>query len=129
MLTYKHFKVKIWFCYYKILHVGISSVMGKRYVKSDGNTKKKDIDATNFYGHSMSQMLPYDKIDMWYGHPDLYLDKLAENLKTQDDKEVGYFIEVDLKNPDDKKKKQNNFRFVQRRGKLILINIMILWKK
>ena len=50
--------------------MGISSVMGKRYVKSDGNTKKKNIDATNFYGPSMSQMLPYDKIDMWQGHPD-----------------------------------------------------------
>ena len=54
------------------------------------------------------------------------MDKLAENLKTQDDNDVGYFIEVDLKNPDDKKKKQNSFRFVQRKGKFFLINIMIL---
>ena len=28
------------------------------------------MDATNLYGHSMSQMLPYDEIEMWHGHPD-----------------------------------------------------------
>ena len=41
---------------------GISSVIGDRYVKSD---KKKIIyiDAINLYGHSMSQPLPYDKIE------------------------------------------------------------------
>ena len=41
---------------------GISSVMGDRYVKSDDNKKILDIDATNLYGHSMSQLLPYDEI-------------------------------------------------------------------
>ena len=29
------------------------------------------MDATNLYGHSMSQMLLYDEIEMWPGHPDL----------------------------------------------------------
>ena len=49
---------------------GISSVMGNRYVKSDENNKITYVDATNLYGHSMSQMLPYDEIEMWHGHPD-----------------------------------------------------------
>ena len=55
---------------------GISSVMGDRYVESDENKKILYMDATNLYGHSMSQMLPYDEIEMWHGHPDLYMNKL-----------------------------------------------------
>ena len=51
---------------------GISSVMGDRYVKSDENKKILYMDATNLYGHSMSQMLPYDEIEMWRGDPDKY---------------------------------------------------------
>ena len=43
---------------------GISSVMGDRYVKSDENKKIIYMDATILYGHSMSQMLPYDEIEM-----------------------------------------------------------------
>ena len=43
---------------------GISSVMGDRYVKSDENEKIFYIDDTNLYGHSMSQFLPYDEIEM-----------------------------------------------------------------
>ena len=50
---------------------GVSSVMGDRYVKSDGNKKLLYIDANNFYGPSMSQPLPYEEIEMWHGHPDL----------------------------------------------------------
>ena len=42
---------------------GMSSVMGDPYVKSDENKKILYMDATNFYGHSMSQMLPYDEIN------------------------------------------------------------------
>ena len=42
----------------------ISSVMGDRYVKLDENKKILYVDATNFYGHSMSQMLPYDEINL-----------------------------------------------------------------
>ena len=40
---------------------GISSVMGDRYLKSDENKKILYIDATSLYGHSMSQMCPYDE--------------------------------------------------------------------
>ena len=39
---------------------GISSVMGDRYVKSDEKKKISYMDATNLYGHSMSQFLTYD---------------------------------------------------------------------
>ena len=45
--------------------------MGDRYVKSDESKEILYMNATNFYGHSMSQMLPYDEIEMWHGHPDL----------------------------------------------------------
>ena len=34
---------------------GISSIMGDRYLKPDGNKKILYMDATNLYGHSMSQ--------------------------------------------------------------------------
>ena len=53
------------------------------------------MDATNLYGHSMYQILLYDEIEMWHGHPDLYMDKLEEILTTPDDKDSGYFVEVD----------------------------------
>ena len=69
------------------------------------------MDATNLYGHSMSQMLPYDEIEMWHGHPDLYMDKLEEIPNTPDDNDFGYFVEVDLRYPDNKKGKAKNFPF------------------
>ena len=76
---------------------GISSVMGARYVKSDENKNILYIDATNLYGHSMSQMLPYDEIEMWHGDPDKYWNWLDEILNTPDDADIGYFVEVNLK--------------------------------
>ena len=45
-----------------IIRGGISSVMGDRCVKSDENKKILNVDANNLYGHSMSQMLPYEEI-------------------------------------------------------------------
>ena len=51
---------------------GISSVMGDRYVRSDEDNSILYIDATSLYGHSMSQMLPYDEIEKWHGQPDKY---------------------------------------------------------
>ena len=79
---------------------GISSVMGDRYVKSDENKKIFYMDATNLYGHSMSQMLPYDDVEMWHGDPDKYWNWLDEFLNTPDDADIGYFLKVDLKSPD-----------------------------
>ena len=64
------------------------------------------MDFTNLHGHSMSQMLPYDEIVMWHGHPDLYMDKLEEILNIPDDSDIGIFVEVDLGYPDNVKRKQ-----------------------
>ena len=84
---------------------GISSVMGDRYVQSDENKKILSIDANNLYGHSMSQMLPYDGIKF-----DRNV-KLEDILNTPDDSDIGYFIEVDLNYPDNIKEKTKNFPF------------------
>ena len=84
---------------------GISSVKGDKYVKSDKNKEISYVDANNFYGHSMCQPLPYDEIK---------LDKnvkLEDILNTNDDSDIGYFTEVDLKYPDDIKEKTKNFPF------------------
>ena len=97
---------------------GISSVMGDRYVKSDENKKLSYMDATNLYGHSMSQFLPYDEIEMWHGHPDKYWNWLDEILNTPDDSEIGFFLEVDLKYPDDIKQKTKYFPFCPENKKI-----------
>ena len=97
---------------------GISSIMGDRYVKSDENNKIIYADATNLYGHSMSQMLPYDEIEMWHGHPDKYWKWLDVILNTPEDSEIGYFLEVDLKNPDDIKQKTKHFPFCPENKKI-----------
>ena len=84
---------------------GISSVMGDRYVKSDENEKILYIDAYNLYGHSMSEPSPYDEIKF---------DKnviLEDIINTPDDSEIGYFVEVDLKYPDNIKEKTKIFPF------------------
>ena len=96
----------------------ISSVMGDRYVKSDENKKILYRDATNLYGHSMSQMLPYDEIEMWHGDPDKYWNWLVEILNTPDDADIGYFVEVDLKYPDEIKEKTNNFPLCPKNKKI-----------
>ena len=54
---------------------GISSVMADRSLKSDENKKILYMESTNFYGHSMSQPLPCDGIEMWHGQADLYMNK------------------------------------------------------
>ena len=96
----------------------ISSVMGDRYVKSDENKKILYMDATNLYGHSISQMLPYDEIEMWHGDPDKYWNWLDEILNTPDDADIGYFLEVDLKYPDNIKEKTKHFPFCPENKKI-----------
>ena len=59
----------------------------------------------------MSQFSPYDEIEMWHGHPDKSWNWLDEILNTPDDNEIGYFLEVDLKYPDDIKQKTKYFPF------------------
>ena len=90
---------------------GFPSVMGDRYVKSDDNKIILYMYATNLYGHSMRQMLPYDEIEKWHGHRDLYMNKLEEILNTPDNSDIGYFIEVDLNYPDNIKEKTKIFPF------------------
>ena len=97
---------------------GISSVMGDTYVKSDENNTVLYMDATNLYGHSMSQMLPYDEIEMWHGHPYKYWNWLEEILNTPDDSDIGYFLEVELKYPDNIKEKTKNFPFCPENKKI-----------
>ena len=94
-----------------IIHGGISSNMGDRYVKSDENKKINYIDATNMYGHSMSQVLPYDEIEMWHGHPDLFMKKIEKILITPDDSDIGYSVEVQLKYANKIKEKTKIFPF------------------
>ena len=57
----------------------------------------------------MIQPLPYDEIQMWCGHLDLYMNKLEDVLKTPDDCDIGYFVEIDLKYLDNLKRKTNYF--------------------
>ena len=59
----------------------------------------------------MSQPLPYDEIEMWHGHRDLYKNWLEEILNTSDDSDIGYFTEVDLRYPDKIKEKTKNLPF------------------
>ena len=68
------------------------------------------IDANNLYGYAMSECLPYDEIEIWHGHPDLYMDKLEDTLNTEDDTDIGCFVKVDLKYPDNIK--QKNFHLL-----------------
>ena len=84
---------------------GISSVMGDRYINSDENKKILYIDATNLYGHSMSQPLPVNEIKFDENV------KLEDILKTPVDSDIGYIVEVDLNYPENLKKKTKNFLF------------------
>ena len=80
-----------------IIRGGISSVLGDRYVQSHENKKINHMDATNLNCHSMSKSLPFDEIEMWHGHPDLFMKNLEEILNTPDDSDIVFFIEVVLK--------------------------------
>ena len=74
-------------------------------MKSDENKKILYRDANKIYGHSMSQYLPYDEIKF-----DNTV-KLEDILNTPDDSDIGYFIEVDLKYPDNIKERTKHFPF------------------
>ena len=90
----------------------IRSVMGDRYVKSD---EKKILyaDANNLYGWAMSEYIFYDEIKF-----DKSV-KLVEILNTPVDSDIGYFIEVDLKYPDNKKHKTENSPFAPENKEII----------
>ena len=81
------------------IKIGISSVMGDRYVKTD---EKKIVyfDAKNLYRHPRSQPLPYEenkfdenvRLKDIFNTPDV---KLKVILNTPDDSDIGYFVGVD----------------------------------
>ena len=54
----------------------------------------------------MSQHLPYDEIKFERNV------KLEDILKTPDDSDIGYFIQVDLTYPENIKEKQNIFHLL-----------------
>ena len=96
----------------KNIRGGISSVMGDRYVKSDENKKILYKDAKNLYVWAMSKYLPYDEIKFDNNV------KLENILNTPDDSDIGYFIEVDLRNPDKINGKTKNSPFVPESKKI-----------
>ena len=53
----------------------------------------------------MKQPLPYDKNEMWHGHPDLYMNTLQQTLNPRDDSDLRYFVEVNSNFPDNLKEK------------------------
>ena len=67
--------------------------------------------ATSLYGRSMSQMLPHDELEMWHGHPDLYMKKLEEILISPVEADIGYFVDIDLRYPDNIKERTKKFPF------------------
>ena len=103
--------------------------MGDRYVKTDENEKIIFLDAFDIYGLSTSQILPFDGIEMWHGHPEsrFYMKWLESILKTPDDSDIGYFVEVHLKYPENIQEKQRIFHFV--RKKVILKKIKPFYEK
>ena len=78
---------------------GLSSVLRDTYVKPDENKKILDIDATNLYGWALSEPVPYDEIET------IKNVKLVDILNTPGHSDIGYFIEVDSKYPDEIQKK------------------------
>ena len=79
--------------------------MGDRYVKPNYDNKILYIDAINLYDWAMSHYLPYDEIKF---------DKnvtLENILETSDDSEIGYFVECDLKYPENIREKTKHFPF------------------
>ena len=108
------------------IRCGISSIMGDRYVKLDKNKNLLYMDATHFFGHSMIQSLPYDKINMWHVDPNLYMINFKETLDRSDDSDTGYFIEVDLRYPDNRKEKTKISHLLLKIKLILKIIIMII---
>ena len=66
------------------------------------------VDATNLYGYALSQSLPYDEIKF---------EKkgiLEDITNTPDDSDIGYFLEIDSKYPDNLKKLRISQLFLKR---------------
>ena len=68
----------------------------------------------------LCQSLPYDEIKL-----DNNVN-LEDILNTRDDSDIGYFVEVDLKYPDNIKQKTKNFPFAPENKKIFVIILMII---
>ena len=95
------------------IRAGISSLVGDRYVKSDGNKKILHVNASILYQWAMSEHLLHDetKFDRSF--------ILKEVLNSSDDSDFGYFFEVDLKYADITKYKTKNILFAPENKKII----------
>ena len=95
----------------------ISSVMGARYLKSDG--KKKTL-YSNFYTSYEWAVIKSQHLDEIKFGEDVKKQKIS---KTSDDSD---FLQVDKKHPDGKKKRERTFQFIPRLNiiiRIILVNI------
>ena len=106
-----------------IIRVGISGVMGDRYVKSNENKKTLYKDANNVLGWAMSESLLYDEIKFDENV------KLEDILNAPDNSDIGYFIEVDLKYPDNMKNKTQNIPFAPENKKIKVVILVNIWNK
>ena len=77
--------------------------MGDRHVKMDEKEKMFYIDSNVVYGCTMSQSLLCDEKNF------VKIFKLENILKTPCYSDIGYFVECDLKHPDEKKRKTKIF--------------------
>ena len=59
----------------------------------------------------MSESLPYEEIEIWHGHLDLYLNNSEAIINTSHDSDIGYFSDVDLIYPGNMKEKTKTFPF------------------
>ena len=83
--------------------------MGDRNFESDENVKPLYNDANNLYGWAISQPLPsgdFEKLDI----SQLTTQEIKEDfIMISDDNESGFFIECDLEDSIESKKKQKTF--------------------
>ena len=96
----------------------ISSVMVDRYVNSDESKKILCSDATNLYGHSVSQTLSVDEIKFERNFC------LKDILNTPNNSDFGSFLELDARHPYKMKKTLSNLsrkKFIKK--KMILMTL------
>ena len=92
-------------------------------MQSDENEKILCVDANNFHGWAMSEYLPHDENNF-----DKNV-KLEDVLNTSDNSDIGCFIEVDLKNPDNITYKTKTFPFAPENKKINAEDFSVNMKK
>ena len=99
---------------------GISSILGDRYVISDDKKVIFFIDANNLCATVLIQSLHFDEINFDKN------GKLKDILNTEDDSDLGYILEVDLKCPHTIKNPKIPILFSVLRIKIVLKIIFVL---